>query len=168
MCGGVGGFNSLCSLPPSAVTSQLITLHDGTAYNSSEIVWNAEPKSLGKPPLPPPPPPQHTHTRFVQCVCAPPPPPLSCCLPAAVYMHPYVLAFTASTVEIRLASNGSLMQTIDVPKPHLFSMKVCAQDIIILMYPQKNTRPCNTVQCNTFMIVHIHDIVHVCQEHTCT
>lgn len=68
------------------LTSQLITLHDGTAYNSSEIVWNAEPKCL-------------------------------------VYMHPYVLAFTASTVEIRLASNGSLMQTIDVPKPHLFSMK---------------------------------------------
>jgi hypothetical protein len=31
---------------------------------------------------------------------------------AKVYMSPYVLAFTADTVEIRMASNGSLIQTI--------------------------------------------------------
>ena len=29
------------------VTSQLITLHDGTAYNSAEVVWNSEPKDIG-------------------------------------------------------------------------------------------------------------------------
>ena len=69
------------------VTSQLITLHDHTAYNSSEIVWNSEP---------------------VQVVCLP----------------PYMLAFTEHTVEIRKASNGSLMQTISVPDLKLLSAKV--------------------------------------------
>ena len=34
-------------------------------------------------------------------------------------MSPYVLAFTADTVEIRVASNGSLIQIITVPNPHL-------------------------------------------------
>jgi hypothetical protein len=29
------------------LTSQLITLHDGTAYNSAEVVWNSEPKDIG-------------------------------------------------------------------------------------------------------------------------
>ena len=57
------------------------------AYNTTEIVWNAEPKDI-------------------------------------VYMSPYVLAFTADTVEIRMASNGSLMQTIAVPDLHLLSKKV--------------------------------------------
>ena len=75
---------TLCLSP---VTCQLIALHDGTAYNSVEIVWNAEPKNL-------------------------------------VYMSPYILAFTANTVEIRMASNASLMQTIQVPDLHLISMKV--------------------------------------------
>ena len=69
------------------VTCQLVTLHDGMAYNSTEIVWNAEPKDV-------------------------------------VYMSPYVLAFTADTVEIRMASNGSLIQTIAVPDLHLLSKKV--------------------------------------------
>ena len=39
-------------------------------------------------------------------------------------MSPYVLAFTADTVEIRMASNGSLIQTIAVPDLHLLSKKV--------------------------------------------
>ena len=69
------------------VTCQLVTLHDGMAYNSTEIVWNAEPKDV-------------------------------------VYMSPYVLAFTADTVEIRMASNGSLIQTIAVPDLQLLSKKV--------------------------------------------
>ena len=69
------------------VTCQLVTLHDGMAYNSTEIVWNAEPKDV-------------------------------------VYMSPYVLVFTADTVEIRMASNGSLIQTIAVPDLHLLSKKV--------------------------------------------
>ena len=59
-------------------------------YNSTEIVWNAEPKNV-------------------------------------VYMSPYVLAFTADTVEIRMASNGSLIQTIAVPDLHLLSKKVKKQ-----------------------------------------
>ena len=41
-----------------------------------------------------------------------------------VHMSPYVLAFTADTVEIRMASNGSLIQTIAVPDLHLLSKKV--------------------------------------------
>ena len=69
------------------VTCQLVTLHDGMAYNSTEIVWNAEPKDV-------------------------------------VYMFPYVLAFTADTVEIRMALNGTLIQTIAVSDLHLLSKKV--------------------------------------------
>ena len=61
------------------------------AYNSTEIVWNAEPKDV-------------------------------------VYMSPYMLAFTADTVEIRIASNGSLIQTIAVPDLHLLSKKVQKED----------------------------------------
>ena len=30
------------------VTCHLITLHDGTAYNSVELVWNSEPKDIGE------------------------------------------------------------------------------------------------------------------------
>ena len=41
-----------------------------------------------------------------------------------VYMSPYVLAFTADTVEIRMTSNGSLIQTMVVPDLHLLSKKV--------------------------------------------
>ncbi len=70
------------------VTCQLVTINDGTAYNSVEIIWNAEPRNL-------------------------------------VYMPPYLLAFTSSTIEIRMASNGSLMQTIQTPDLKLISMKVC-------------------------------------------
>ena len=73
------------------VTCQLVILHDGMAYNSTEIVWNAEPKDV-------------------------------------VYMSPYVLAFTADTVEIRMASNGSLIQTIAVPDLHFLSKKVQKED----------------------------------------
>ena len=69
------------------MTCQLITLQDGMAYSSTEIIWNAEPKQV-------------------------------------VYMSPYVLAFTADTVEIRMASNGSLIQTIAVPDLQLLSQKV--------------------------------------------
>ncbi|XP_064396401.1 GTPase-activating Rap/Ran-GAP domain-like protein 3 isoform X3 [Halichondria panicea] len=68
------------------LTCQLITINDSSAYNSVEIVWNAEPRNL-------------------------------------VYMPPYLLAFTASTIEIRMASNGSLMQTIPTPDLKLISMK---------------------------------------------
>ena len=86
-----------------SVTSQLIALNDGTSYNSVEIVWNAEPKSL-------------------------------------VHMYPYILAFTANTVEIRMASNGSLMQTIQVPDLHLISMKVQLHvelmEVVIVLYIQ--------------------------------
>lgn len=70
-----------------AVTCQLITLHDGTAYNSSEIMWNTEPQNL-------------------------------------VYLYPYVLSFTEHTIEVRMASNGALMQTISVPDLKLISAKV--------------------------------------------
>ena len=69
------------------MTCQLITLHESTAYNSVEIMWNTEPQDL-------------------------------------VYMPPYMLAFTEHTVEIRMASNGSLMQTINVPDLKLLSSKV--------------------------------------------
>ena len=72
------------------MTCQLITINDSSAYNSVEIVWNAEPRNL-------------------------------------VYMPPYLLAFTASTIEIRMASNGSLMQTIPTPDLKLISMKVGLQ-----------------------------------------
>ena len=41
-----------------------------------------------------------------------------------VYLPPYMLAFTEGTVEIRLACNGSLMQTINVPDLKLLSSKV--------------------------------------------
>ena len=77
------------------VICQLVTLHDGMAYNSTEIVWNAEPKDV-------------------------------------VYMSPYVLAFTADTVEIRMASNGSLIQTIAVPDLHLLSKKVKKINLIFI------------------------------------
>ena len=77
-----------CPTSLHSVTCQLITINDGTAYNSVEIVWNAQPKNL-------------------------------------VYMSPYLLAFTANTIEIRMASNGSLMQTIQTPDLKLLSMKVC-------------------------------------------
>ena len=71
----------------SVVTSQLISLHDHTAYNSMEIAWNSEPVTV-------------------------------------TYLPPYMLAFTEHTVEIRMASNGSLMQTINVPDLKLLSSKV--------------------------------------------
>lgn len=70
------------------VTCQVITLHDGTAYNSMEIIWNTEPQHL-------------------------------------VYLYPYMLAFTEHAIEIRMATNGSLMQTISVPDLRLISSKVC-------------------------------------------
>ena len=47
-------------------------------------------------------------------------------------MSPYVLAFTADTVEIRMASNGSLIQTIAVPDLHLLSKKVRKEDSRLL------------------------------------
>ena len=72
------------------MTCQVITLHDGTAYNSMEIIWNTEPQDL-------------------------------------VYLYPYMLSFTEHTVEIRMASNGSLMQTISVPDLRLISSKVFIQ-----------------------------------------
>ena len=94
-----------------SVTSQLIALNDGTSYNSVEIVWNAEPKSL-------------------------------------VHMYPYILAFTANTVEIRMASNGSLMQTIQVPDLHLISMKVQLHvelmEVVIVLYIQPQVCTCIT------------------------
>jgi hypothetical protein len=68
------------------LTSQLITLHDGTAYNSAEVVWNSEPRNI---------------------VC----------------MTPYMLAFMANTLEIRMASNGSLIQTLNIPDLHLITSK---------------------------------------------
>ncbi len=80
-----------------SVTCQLITLHDNTAYNSVEIVWNTEPQDL-------------------------------------VFMYPYMLAFTEHTVEIRMSSNGSLMQTIDVPDLHLFSSKVSINCVHARLY----------------------------------
>lgn len=44
-----------------------------------------------------------------------------CC---AVCMTPYVLGFMTNTLEIRMASNGSLIQTINIPDLHLISSKV--------------------------------------------
>jgi len=73
------------------VTSQLISLHDGTAYTPVDIVWNAEPQ-------------------------------------AVVYLHPYMLALMEQTIEIRMASNGSLMTTINVPDLKLISSKVYARE----------------------------------------
>ena len=61
--------------------------HDDMAYNSTEIVWNAELKDV-------------------------------------VYKSLCVLAFIANLVEIRMASNGSLIQTIAVPDLRLLSKKV--------------------------------------------
>jgi hypothetical protein len=84
-----GACYQLCFHPlfPYAVVSQLITLHDSTAYNSLEIVWNTEPLGV-------------------------------------VYLHPYMVAFTEHTLEVRMASNGSLMQTVSVPDLKLISAKV--------------------------------------------
>ena len=42
----------------------------------------------------------------------------------AVCMTPYVLGFMTNTLEIRMASNGSLIQTINIPDLHLISSKV--------------------------------------------
>ena len=42
----------------------------------------------------------------------------------SVCMSPYMLAFTANTLEIRMSSNGSLIQTINIPDLHLISCKV--------------------------------------------
>ena len=39
-------------------------------------------------------------------------------------MSPHVLAFTADIVEIRMVSNGSLIQTIAVPDLQLLSKKI--------------------------------------------
>ena len=89
------------------VTSQLITLHDGTAYNSAEVVWNSEPKNIG------------TCTHDVQYTLVI----LSVCV-CAVCMTPYMLGFMTNTLEIRMASNGSLIQTINIPDLHLISSKV--------------------------------------------
>lgn len=47
-CFSVCFIHCLCVCIVYIVTSQLITLHDGTAYNSSEVVWNSEPKDIGK------------------------------------------------------------------------------------------------------------------------
>lgn len=73
--------------------SQLITLHESTAYNSLEIMWNTEPQ-------------------------------------AVVYLQPYMVAFTEHTVEVRMASNGALMQTINVPDLKLLSAKVRGRRLI--------------------------------------
>ena len=41
-----------------------------------------------------------------------------------VYLHPYMLAFNEHSIEIRMAANSSLMQTINVPDLCLISSKV--------------------------------------------
>ena len=41
-----------------------------------------------------------------------------------VYFPPYILAFTADTIEIRMISNGSLIQSIDALDLKLISQKV--------------------------------------------
>ena len=40
------------------------------------------------------------------------------------YLPPYIIAFTTDTIEIRMISNGSLIQSIDVPGLKLISKKV--------------------------------------------
>ena len=42
----------------------------------------------------------------------------------AVYVFPYILAFTRNTIEIRLVVNGTLVHTLVLPKVYLISAKV--------------------------------------------
>ena len=98
----------------STVTSHLLALSDGIVNTSTEIVWNSEPKNIGKF-LPPfhfsPSSPLHPFWHSIDTS-------------SAVYMAPYMLAFTSNSIEIRKADNGSLMQTINAPDVHMFSHKV--------------------------------------------
>ena len=49
----------------------------------------------------------------------------------AVCMTPYVMGFMANILEIRMASNGSLIQTINIPDLHVISSKVSVTSCIL-------------------------------------
>ena len=66
-----------------------------------------------------------------------------------VYLAPYMVAFTEHTVEIRMAQNGSLMQTISVPDLKLISAKVRGSGDL----------PCNSSRDCTYYVTLLHNVI---------